>query len=60
MNALTAKIANLNIKMLKEMAFQLNEDFRDGADLVHSAVMDRLMQIMPEAEFVALCGELEG
>lgn len=59
MNAITSKIERLSLSMLKDMAVRLNSDFRDGADLVQSAVLDRLMVIMPECDFVAFCGELE-
>lgn len=58
MDKLTAKISTLTTEMLKDMAIRLNSDFRDGADLVQSAVMDALMARMPEAEFVQFCDAL--
>lgn len=59
MEAITAKIANLGTATLKDMAAKLVNDFRDGSDLVLSAVLDRLMVVLPEAEFVAFCEALE-
>lgn len=60
MEAINNKIAKLSLNMLKDMAVKLNDDFRDGADIVQNAVMDRLMAIMPETEFVEFCNVLEG
>ena len=52
------KVAKLSTEMLRDMAVKLNSDFRDGADLVQSVVMNELMSRLPEAEFVALCEAL--
>jgi DNA-directed RNA polymerase specialized sigma24 family protein len=58
MEKITAKITGLTTEMLKDMAARLTDDFRDGADLVQSAVLDALMSRLPEAEFVAFCEAL--
>src|ERR1700744_6385690 len=58
MNKIAAKVSKLSTEMLKDMAAKLNDDFRDGADLVQSAVLDALMARLPEAEFVAFCDSL--
>lgn len=58
MEKITARIAKLSTEMLKDMIRKLNNDFRDGADLVQSAALDALMSRIPEAEFVAFCGAL--
>jgi hypothetical protein len=60
MEAINANIAKLSIATLKDMAVKLNSDFREGADLIQSAVLDRLMAIMPEADFVDFCNVMEG
>lgn len=59
MEAINAKIATLSVEMLKDMAHKLFNDTREEADVVLSAVLDRLMVIMPEDAFVALCMEIE-
>lgn len=58
MEKITARIAKLSTEMLKDMIRKLNNDFRDGADLVQSAALDALMSRIPEAEFVAFCDAL--
>lgn len=59
MEAINAKIAGLTIKTLKEMAIALFSDAREESGIVLSAVLDRLMAVMPEAEFVSFCEEVE-
>lgn len=59
MEAINARIANLSVPTLKDMAIKLNSDFRDGADEVMSAVLNRLMVVMPESQFVAFCEGME-
>lgn len=58
MEAITAKVSSLSLKMLKDMAIQLSNDFQDGADVVLDAVMARLEALMPETQFVAFCDTL--
>lgn len=58
MENIAAKVASLSIATLKDMAARLNTDFRDGADLVQSAVLAELMARLPEAEFVSFCDAL--
>lgn len=60
MTKIEAKVSTLPLNNLKEMAQMLFSDVRDGSEIVLSAVLDRLMVIMPESEFVAFCQELEG
>lgn len=55
MEKIVAKIENIGLEKLQEMAVLLFNDERDGAEIVFGAVMDRLMAIMPEAEFVQFC-----
>lgn len=55
----TATIEAQNTSSLKEMAVKLFSDTRDGAELVFSAVLDVLMNRLPEDEFVAFCEEME-
>ncbi len=59
MNAINAKVETLSVSKLIEMAKLLFADNRDGAEIVLSAVLDRLMAILPEDRFVALCAEIE-
>jgi len=59
MEAINAKVATLSLNTLKDMAIKLNSDFREGSDEVMSAVLNRLMAIMPEAKFVAFCDSME-
>ena len=58
MNAISTKIANINEATLKEMAIALFVDDRPEAGDVLSSVLDRLMQIMPEPNFVSFCDEI--
>jgi hypothetical protein len=55
---MTRKIAARTTESLTEMARILNDDFRDGSGIVLDAVMDELMQRLPDAEFAALCDSL--
>lgn len=55
MEKIAAKIENIGLEKLKEMASLLFSDEREGSEIVFGAVMDRLMAIMPEAEFVQFC-----
>ena len=59
MEAINAKVEALSVTKLIEMAKLLFADNRDGAEIVLSAVLDRLMAILPEDRFVALCAEIE-
>jgi hypothetical protein len=58
MEAIAARTESLSIAKLQEMAQLLNDDFREGADMVMSAVINALEAKMPEAEFVAFCEAL--
>ncbi len=53
-----SKVKNQSTKTLKEMAHQLMNDFRDGADLVHELVMDELEKRMAGNEFINFCDEI--
>lgn len=57
-NKLNAKIARLSVAMLKEMAANLQNDHRDGTDVLLSAVLDALMGRLPDDEFIAFCEAL--
>jgi hypothetical protein len=46
-------VNNQSVAALKEMAVALSNDFRDGADFVFEAVLARLVEVMPENEFIA-------
>jgi hypothetical protein len=54
-----AKIQSQSVSSLKEMAKKLFADTREGADMVFSAVLDALMNRIPEDEFIAFCEEME-
>lgn len=58
MTAINAKIETLDVKMLREMAEKLSNDFQEGADIVLNAVMLRLEVLMSEDEFVVFCDTL--
>ena len=58
METIAARTESLSIAKLQEMAQLLNDDFREGADMVMSAVINALEAKMPEAEFVAFCEAL--
>lgn len=58
MNQITARIGKLSTSDIKEMAIAISQDLQDGAELVEAAILDELMQRMPEAEFVAFCEAL--
>ena len=57
---IAAKLLPLKVETLKEMAQALMVDMRDGTDIVLSAVLNRLEEVMPESEFCQFCVELEG
>lgn len=59
MDKIAAKVSDLPVRSLKEMAAALFTDTREGTEIVLSAVLASLETRMPEAEFVAFCGELE-
>jgi nitrogen regulatory protein PII-like uncharacterized protein len=52
------KFSGLSLNELKKSAQTLNSDFSDVADLMMNAVMDLLMERMPEQEFIKFCNEL--
>ena len=52
------KFSGLSLNELKKSAQTLNSDFSDVADLMMNAVMDLLMERMPEQEFIKFCDEL--
>lgn len=52
------KFSKLSISELKKAAISLNDDFSNAADLMMNAVMDLLMERMPEQEFIKFCNEL--
>ncbi len=52
------KFSGLSLNELKKSAKTLNNDFSDAADLMMNAVMDLLMERMPEQEFIKFCNEL--
>lgn len=53
MNKFQNTINGQSVNSLKEMAVALSNDFRDGADFVFEAVLARLVEVMPEDEFIA-------
>ena len=53
------KVAAIKIADLQVMAEALVADMRDEAGIVLSAVLNALMNKMPEADFVAFCEKLE-
>ena len=55
MQAIIAKLQQLNNEQLKEAVAKLATDFRDGADLVFDAALGVLEARLPESEFVAFC-----
>ena len=57
-NAINARLENLSISELGEMAARLVNDYRDGAEIVLSAVMNTLESKMPEADFIRFCEKL--
>ena len=59
MENIAAKLIPLKVETLKEMAQALMVDMRDGTDIVLSAVLNRLEEVMPEPEFCQFCVELE-
>ena len=59
MEKIIAKLLPLNVETLKEMAQALMVDMRDGTDTVLSAVLNRLEEVLPEADFCQFCVELE-
>lgn len=54
-DAIRNKIETQDTATLLDMARQLVEDFRDGADLVLGEVLTTLGKRMSESEFVAFC-----
>lgn len=52
---LTTKVSKLSVAQLKEIANSCFNDTREGAEIVMQAALDRLMALLPEAEFVAFC-----
>jgi nitrogen regulatory protein PII-like uncharacterized protein len=52
------KFSGLSLNELKKSAQTLNNDFSDVADLMMNAVMNLLMERMPEQEFIKFCNEL--
>lgn len=53
MNKFQSTVNNQSVAALKEMAVALSNDFRYGADFVFEAVLARLVEVMPENEFIA-------
>lgn len=45
-------ISMQSVESLKDMATKLFNDTRDGTDLVFELVVNRLMSVMPEQQFV--------
>lgn len=58
-NAITARLENISVSELAEMASRLMTDYRDGASVVMDAVMTALESKMPEADFIQFCSKLE-
>jgi hypothetical protein len=58
MEKIIAKISPLSVKALKELAVKLNGDLSTEASIVLDAIMDTLMNRMPEDEFVSFCDTL--
>lgn len=52
------KFSSLSTKELIKAAIQLNDDFSDAATQMFSAVLDILMERMPEQDFIKFCDEL--
>jgi hypothetical protein len=57
-NVAKQKFSGLSLTELKKSAQTLNNDFTDAADLMMNAVMDVLMERMPEQDFINFCNEL--
>ena len=58
MDKITAKVAALSTKTLKEMVDKLFVSNEDGSEIVLSAVLTQLEKRLPEAEFIAMCEAL--
>ena len=54
----TQKFNRLSTEELIKTAKQLNDDFSKVADYMMDAVLDILMERMPEQEFIKFCNEL--
>ena len=52
------KFSKLSTQELIKSAIQLNDDFSDASMQMFNAVLDILMERMPEQDFVKFCDEL--
>lgn len=48
----------ISTKELVATVKQYNNDFRDGVEIAVDAIIDILMERLPETEFVELCNSL--
>lgn len=60
MNAIASKISGRSIDNLQKMARMLASDTQDGATDVLDAILAQLETMMPAADFIAFCEEMEG
>lgn len=57
-NLTTSKLQSVKTEELIATIKRMNNDFREGVDLVIDVIMDILMVRLPENEFVELCNSL--
>ena len=57
-NLTASKFQSVKTEELIATVKRMNNDYRDGVDLVIDAIMDILMVRLPENEFVELCNSL--
>lgn len=58
MKAIQDKVFSYDVDTLVDMARRLVNDFRDGADIVLTAVLNELEKKLPEKTFIAFCNSL--
>lgn len=57
-NLTASKLQSVKTEELIATVKRMNNDFREGVDLVIDVIMDILMVTLPENEFVELCNSL--
>lgn len=57
-NLTASKLQSVKTEELIATVKRMNNDFREGVDLVIDVIMDILMVRLPENEFVELCNSL--
>ena len=53
--AMTEKLSKFSAFDLKNQIIEMNNDFRDGVDMVHAVALEVLCSKIPESEFLAFC-----